>query len=111
MYYDSRTEKENFDISVKVTDDQYVPMFGLQVIAGRNLQPSDTVREFLLNETAVKKLNASPEDVIGKRLKIGLNSSEGIIVGVLKDFHNKSFHENIDPLCFTTPIIGITAVQ
>jgi putative ABC transport system permease protein len=103
MHYDSRTEKENFDISVKVGDHQYVPTFGLQVITGRNLLPSDTVREFLINETAVKRLGVlSPEDVIGKKLAIGLNSSEGTIVGVVKDFHNNSFHEAIDPICITT---------
>ena len=103
VHFDSRTEEEDFDISIKVGDDQYVSTFDLQVIAGRNLHPSDTVREFLLNETAVKKLGArSPLDVIGKRMRIGLNNREGVIVGVVKDFHNKSFHETIDPLCITT---------
>jgi len=101
--FDSRTENEDFDISVKAANDQYVSTFDLQVIAGRNLKPSDTVREFLLNETAVKKLGVrSPQDVIGKKLRIGLNNSEGLIVGVVKDFHNKSFHETIDPICITT---------
>lgn len=101
--FDSRIENENFGISVKTGNDQYVSTFDLQVIAGRNLQPSDTVREFLLNETAVKKFGMrSPEDVIGKRMVIGLNNSEGTVVGVVKDFHNKSFHESIDPLCITT---------
>jgi ABC-type antimicrobial peptide transport system permease subunit len=101
--FDSRTENEDFDISVKAGNDQYVSTFDLQLIAGRNLYSSDTVREFLLNEAAVKKLGVpSPQDVIGKRIQIGLNNSEGTIVGVVKDFHNKSFHESIDPLCITT---------
>jgi ABC-type antimicrobial peptide transport system permease subunit len=103
LRFDSRIEDEDFDISVKTGDDQYVSTFELQLIAGRNLYPSDTVREFLLNETAVKKLGIqSPGDAIGKKMRIGLNKSEGTIVGVLKDFHNKSFHETIDPLCITT---------
>ena len=101
--FDSRTENEKFDITVKVGSDQYVPTFDLQVVAGRNLQPSDTVREFLLNETAVKRLGIqSYQDVIGKKMRIGLNNSEGIVVGVVKDFHAKSFHEIISPLCITT---------
>ncbi len=101
--FDSRTEYEDFDVSVKVGNDQYVSTFDLQVIAGRNLHPSDSVREFLLNETAVKKLGVrSTNDVIGKRMWIGLNDWEGVIVGVVKDFHNKSFHQTIDPLCITT---------
>ncbi|MFC4873299.1 ABC transporter permease [Negadavirga shengliensis] len=103
VQFDSRTENENFDISVKAGDDRYVPMFGLQVIAGRNLSPSDTVREFLLNETAIAKFGVhSPEDVLGKKMRIGLNNSEGVVVGVVKDFHNKSFHETIDPICITS---------
>jgi hypothetical protein len=101
--FGSRTEDENFDITVKAGDDQYVPTFDLQLVAGRNLQPSDTVREFLINETAVKRFGESAsQDVIGKRLRIGLNNSEGTIVGVVKDFHNRSFHETIDPICVTT---------
>ena len=101
--FGSRTENENFDITVKAGDHQYVPTFGLQLVAGRNLQPSDTVREFLINETAVKRFGEqSPQDVVGKRMRIGLNNSEGTIVGVVKDFHNTSFHETIAPLCITT---------
>ncbi|MEQ9443657.1 MAG: ABC transporter permease [Cyclobacteriaceae bacterium] len=101
--FDSRTEDEDFDITVKAGDDQYVPTFDLQLIAGRNLYPSDTVREFLINETAVRKFGEqSPEDVIGKKMRIGLSNSEGTIVGVVKDFHNASFHETIAPLCITT---------
>lgn len=101
--FDTRTENEDFDISVKAGNDRYVSTFGLQLIAGRDLQPSDTVREFLLNETAVKRFGAlDPQDVIGKRMEIGLNNSGGVIVGVVKDFHNKSFHETIDPICITS---------
>ncbi|MEM6843099.1 MAG: ABC transporter permease [Bacteroidota bacterium] len=101
--YGSRTEIENFDITVKAGDHQYVPTFDLQLVAGRNLLPSDTVREFLINEMAVKRFGEhSPEDVIGKRMRIGLNKSEGTIVGVVKDFHNTSFHETIAPLCIST---------
>jgi putative ABC transport system permease protein len=106
VQYDSRTENEPFDISVKAADNQYVPTFGLQIVAGRNLQHSDTVREFLLNETAVKKFGVlSPEQVLGKKINIGLNKSKGTIVGVVKDFHNKSFHENIAPICITSATI------
>ena len=101
--FGSRTEEENFDITVKAGDHQYVPIFNLQLVAGRNLQPSDTVREFLLNETAVRRFGErSPGNVIGKRMQIGLNNSVGTIVGVVKDFHNRSFHETIAPLCITT---------
>ncbi len=99
--FDTRTEEESFLIYLRAGDHRYVPTFGLELIAGRNLQPSDTVREYLLNETAVKKLGvAVNQEVIGKNVTI--NGKVGIIVGVVKDFHNKSLHEAIDPIYITT---------
>jgi ABC-type antimicrobial peptide transport system permease subunit len=35
-------------------------------------------------------------------MQIGLNNSKGTIVGVVKDFHNQSFHESIQPICITS---------
>lgn len=99
--YASRPENEKFTIFYKTGDHEYLSMFGLKLVAGRNLVPSDTTREYLLNETAVEKLGVkSPQEVIGKNVNI--NGRNGIIVGVMKDFHNKSFREKIDPVCLTT---------
>jgi putative ABC transport system permease protein len=99
--FDSRPKAEDFSISVKATDHQYVPMFNIPVLAGRNLNPSDTIREYLLNETAVKSLRlASLQDAIGK--PVSINGRPGTIVGVVKDFHFQSFRSAIEPLCLTT---------
>lgn len=100
IVYDTRTEKENYDVVFKAGDEQYISTFGLKLLAGRNLHPSDTVREYLINETLAKKLGVSNDGVIGKNALI--NDTKGTIVGVVKDFHNQSFHTGIDPLCITT---------
>lgn len=102
--YDSRPEYENFSLSIKAGDDRYIPTFGLQIVAGRNILPSDTVREFVLNETMVKQLGVkSNEEVIGKEIRLVTNNYKGTVVGVVKDFYAKSFHEAIEPLCITSP--------
>ncbi|GAB3977866.1 ABC transporter permease [Spirosoma terrae] len=99
--FDSRPKEESFNISVKSADHQYIPTFKIPILAGRNLNPSDTIREYLLNETAVKALGlASLHEVIGKNAII--NNQPGTIVGVMRDFHFKSFRAAIDPLCITT---------
>ncbi|GAB3513814.1 ABC transporter permease [Spirosoma knui] len=99
--FDSRPKNENFSISYKTGDDQFVPTFKIPILAGRNLAPSDTAREYLFNEAAVKSLGlASLRDVLGKSATI--NGQLGTIVGVMKDFHFKSFRTAIEPLCLTT---------
>jgi putative ABC transport system permease protein len=97
--FDNRTEDEAFRISIKAADDNYLSTFGIELVAGRNLLPSDTVREFLVNETLAKKLNlTSAEELIGKKLTIN-GEVTAPIVGVVKDFHDRSFHEDINPIC------------
>src|SRR5690606_28955137 len=84
ILYDARDKHEDFDIYFKAGDYRYVPTFGLQLLAGRNLYRSDTSREYLLNETAVRKLGiATVQEVIGKHARI--NGRNGEIVGVVKD--------------------------
>jgi putative ABC transport system permease protein len=101
MRFASRPEAEGFSISLKAGDAHYASMFGLKFLAGRNLAPADSIREFLVNETTVKKLGlAKNQDVIGKTAVI--NGHSGSIVGVVKDFHNKSFHQGIDAIYITT---------
>jgi len=97
----NRSEVENFAIYFKAGDDQYLSTFGLQLLTGRNLFPSDTVREFLFNESAVRKLGInSNQDIIGQTAVI--NGKTGTIVGVVKDFHTQSFHGGIDPVYIST---------
>ena len=101
--YDNRTEAENFAVSVRPADDQYIPLFGLELVAGRNIYPSDTVREFVVNETFAKKLNLkSSRELIGKLLSVNGGTMNGPIVGVVRDFHDRSFRENINAVCITS---------
>jgi hypothetical protein len=74
------------DASDEMADENFVPLFGLTIIAGGNLQHSDTVREYLINETCSKALGfRAPEDAIGKTARNGMNDATGTIVGVVRD--------------------------
>ena len=79
--------------------------FGINLVAGRNLLPSDTVREFLVNEMLVGKLNlSSPEEILGKTISMQGGEWQGPVVGVVRDFHDLSFKSAISPAIFTTSL-------
>ncbi len=99
--YDNRTEPENFAISFRGGDENYLSTFDIDLVAGRNLVPSDTVREYLVNESVVKRLGlTSPEDILGKTVTV--NDWSAPVVGVVRDFHDLSLRAAISPVCITT---------
>jgi ABC-type antimicrobial peptide transport system permease subunit len=78
----------------------YLNVYGIQLLTGRNVAPSDSFREFLINETYAKLLGfKKPEDAIGKQLTF--NNKSMPIVGVMQDFHDQSMRSPIFPLVFT----------
>ncbi|TCD00008.1 FtsX-like permease family protein [Pedobacter frigidisoli] len=94
-YNSSKTA--DFQVNTKIADETYLETFGLSLVAGRSLSKSDTIKEFVVNETFLKKLNVkNPNEAIGKIVKLWGKS--GPIVGVVKDFNNYSLHESISPI-------------
>lgn len=100
LTYDHRPKGEPWLVNNKPADAHYLETFGLQLVAGRNLQPSDTVREFIVNETFIKKLNlASPDDILNKSISVGGTSAP--VVGVVRDFHNTALSEPISAIALS----------
>ena len=74
----------------------FVKTMNLQLQAGRDFSKAfgtDSI-SYLLNETAVKKIGLA--DPVGKTISWG--NHPGKVIGVMKDFHFNSLHENIEPL-------------
>ena len=86
------------DASFDLCDESYVPLFGMKMIAGRNIFHSDTLHEFLINETCAKALGfKQTADALGQIVHCGINDGQGPVVGIVKDFHSASLHEVITP--------------
>ena len=97
--FENQAKEQAWEINLKEADEQYISTFDLKLAAGRNFFPSDSVREFLVNETVVKKLGfTSAQDIIGKTLRLNGGTIVAPITGVVKDFYNKSFHEAKQPI-------------
>ncbi|HEV8508431.1 MAG TPA: FtsX-like permease family protein, partial [Chitinophagaceae bacterium] len=86
----------------KFADDKYLSTYRLPLVAGRNLQPSDTAREFLVSQLLVKNLGIKdPEDVLNKNINLW-GFMNGRIVGVVKDYNSRSFRRDLAPVLITT---------
>lgn len=100
----NRAQKEtDFKAITKFADHDYVPAYKLQLIAGRNLKPNSMTREFLVNESLLKSLGIKkPEEILNKEISIWDGLIKCPVVGVLKDFNDRSFRQDLAPLLITT---------
>jgi len=86
-------------LSCRMADENYVPLYGLKIIAGRNMMvpKNDSMTEFLVNESCAKQLGfKQPSEAIGYMMTS--SSWTGPIVGVLADFYSQSLQKPISPL-------------
>lgn len=101
--FDHAAKETDFFAIIKCTDNQYLSTYKLPLIAGRDLEASDTAREFLVDESLLKKLGvADPKDGIGKEISMNDGHVRGPIVGVLKEFNSRSFRRDLAPVILTT---------
>ena len=101
--FDHAIKDEDFQAIVKFADNDYVPTYKLQLVAGRNLQPSDPTIEFLVNEAMVKSLGLKkPEYILNKEISMWGDVIKCPVVGVVKDFNDRSLRNNLSPLIIAT---------
>lgn len=82
------------DVSVKVGDEQFIPLYNLRLLAGRNYVKSDSLRELVINAAYARDLGfRQPVDALNELLEF--QGKKYPIVGVVADFHEQSFHERI----------------
>ncbi|MFI5153711.1 MAG: ABC transporter permease [Chitinophagales bacterium] len=96
-------KETDFKAITKFADNEYVPTYKLPLIAGRNLQPSKYTREFLVNESLMKSLGIKdPNEILNKEISMWDDNIKCPVVGVLKDFNDRSFRQALAPLLITT---------
>ncbi|RAK00220.1 putative permease [Larkinella arboricola] len=95
--YHTATEPEPFETRIRAADENYLPVFGLSLVAGRNFRAADTTgQEVLVNQTLVRQLGTTPQAVVGKRMRV--KDADRTIVGVIRDFRSGDLHQPILPV-------------
>jgi predicted permease len=95
--------KKEIELMVETVnaDPVYYDIYKLKLAAGKLPEQSDTLKEYLINETYAEELGfANPADAVGRF--VSRDKKKIPIVGVLKDFHTKSTHDPIKPLAFSS---------
>jgi len=101
--FDHATKTTNFSANLKWADADYFKTYNLKFVAGRPYYASDTVREFVVNETLLRKLGTSnPQDAIGKEINFWNDTKVAKIVGVVRDFNSYSLRRPMAPVVLST---------
>jgi putative ABC transport system permease protein len=100
------TSDDKISVEFVKADEHYLPLYGIRLLAGRNLFPSDTLKEAVINETLSRQMGfRSPEEAIGKMIFTWDKNVP--IVGVVADFHEFSYREVIQPML----IVGMASTD
>lgn len=93
-------------VDIFTIDTDFISTMGMNMVAGRNFAanaPSDTLNAVLVNEAMVRRMGW--ENPIGRKFSfIGFPEGENpdrTVVGVVKDYHQNSLYDAIEPLIIT----------
>lgn len=87
-----------YNVAFKIIDEAYLDLYGIELLAGRNISKTDTLTEALISTDVMRLMEIeNPEDAIGLNIETGIQNDKKI-VGVFEAFHNKNLREKIDPL-------------
>jgi len=102
-YTDGKKEIKFQTLYAKYGDENYIKVYHIKLLAGRNLMPGDTTHEFLINNTLAKQMGFNnPQDAVGKVISKYDGDKDMQIIGVVSDFNQESIHAAIMPLAIIT---------
>lgn len=104
---------DNLGLDNYRVDYDYFSTLGIEVVQGRNFSldyASDTSLAVMVNEAMVRRMNWT--DPIGKKVNIARADSlpSARVVGVVKDFHQRSLYDPITALLFRPSQINRSAI-
>ncbi|QCK14239.1 ABC transporter permease [Mangrovivirga cuniculi] len=134
VYAEGKIAEDNNDVSmdIQVVDKSFIDVMGLDLLAGRNFTQykSNDIsseidadvygylqrapREYLINETAMKMIGwEDPNEAIGRMFSWSIGEiklQKGPIVGVVKDFHQETLKNKVDPLVMINEPVWINNI-
>jgi putative ABC transport system permease protein len=101
-YRDGKKEYK-MELAEKFGDQNYINVYQIKLLAGRNLQPNDISKAFLINETYARAIGfKNPTNAVGKYVDNFNGDMKMQIIGVVGDFYAQSLHAPISPIAILT---------
>lgn len=95
--WEGKPENATFLIHGNAIDENYIPLFKMQLAEGKNFTGSKSdSAHVILNEAAVQE--SGIKDPVGKRFTLW--STNGTIIGVVKNYNYASLKQKIEPVAF-----------
>ena len=98
-YYPEDTLKPVIEgkLQVKAVDEHYLDVYGIRLMAGKNLRYSESIDQIIVNEAFARQVvEDDPEQVVGRTMSVW--GQKAPIIGMVKDFTTKSLKEKIEPV-------------
>lgn len=89
--------EDDYEASFKPADEQYMELYGLELLAGRGIEKDDSLSYVVINKKSADLLGFKDnyEAVIGERMTSGWRGNNLKIIGVMEDFHSQDLSEDI----------------
>ncbi|MGW8124033.1 FtsX-like permease family protein [Roseivirga echinicomitans] len=92
----------SYNAAYKIVDENYLDLYGLELLAGRNFRSTDTLDVAIISQEVLRLMQIDdPNEAIGKEILSGFSGVKRVI-GVINDFHTKSLKEKIEPVIFVS---------
>jgi len=101
--FSSQGSDVEYQVVFKPVDTFYADAYNLKLLSGRWFSPrveDDTTYRYVVNETLINRIGCENlQDAVGQSITV--SGMKGEILGVVKDFHMFSLHNEIMPIAFT----------
>ncbi len=97
--WEGKKNNNVFWIWIMYVDHDFIDTYKLEVVKGRGFNKNFSTDEdgsYILNEEAIKKIGWKAP--IGKKFSAFGENKTGPVIGVVKNFHFRSFHHAIEPV-------------
>ena len=121
-------------MDMQIVDPDFIEMMQIEMLAGENFTTNEILgkppvyneeltpqsylnqkpRKYLINETAMKQLGwNTPTEAIGQQINWSIGNFElayGPVTGIIKDYHQESLRNKVDPLILTVEPIWMSNI-